>query len=137
MLLRSSRGSADPPQRYDMRSLVLCLLLALACGGCASTGTRSDSDVNDPFERANRAIFRFNRTADRFVLRPVANGYHGITPDPLERSISRFFVNLSSPIVIVSGVLQGKFKQAGSDTGRFLLTSTCSTNVMSRSRTGI
>ena len=107
-----------------MRSLVLCLLLALACGGCASTGTRSNSDVNDPFERANRAIFRFNRTADRFVLRPVANGYHTITPDPLERSISRFFVNLSSPIVIVSGLLQGKFKQAGSDTGRFLLNST-------------
>ncbi len=107
-----------------MRSLVLCLLLALACGGCASTGTRSDSEVNDPFERANRAIFKFNRSADRFVLRPVANGYHTIMPDPLERSISRFFVNLSSPIVVVSAVLQGKFKQAGSDTGRFLLNST-------------
>ncbi len=50
-----------------MRSLVLCLLLTLACGGCASTGTRSDSDVNDSFERANRAIFRFNRTAYVFA----------------------------------------------------------------------
>ncbi len=107
-----------------MRTLILCLLLALGCGGCASTGTRGESEVNDPLEKANRAIFRFNRTADRFVLRPVANGYHTITPDPLERSISRFFVNLSSPIVIVSDLLQGKLKQAGADTGRFLLNST-------------
>ena len=99
-------------------------LLALACSGCASTGASGISEVDDPLERANRAIFRFNRTADRFVLRPVASGYHTITPDPLERSISRFFVNLSSPIVIVSDLLQGKFKQAGADTGRFLLNST-------------
>ncbi len=107
-----------------MRPIILLSLLALACGGCASTGARGTSEVNDPFEGANRAIFKFNRTADRFVLRPVANGYHTITPDPLERSISRFFVNLSSPIVIVSDLLQGKFKQAGADTGRFLLNST-------------
>lgn len=107
-----------------MRPIILLSLLALACGGCASTGARGTSEVNDPFEGANRAIFKFNRTADRFVLRPVANGYHTITPDPLERSIGRFFVNLSSPIVIVSDLLQGKFKQAGADTGRFLLNST-------------
>ena len=42
----------------------------------------------------------------------------------MEWSISRFFVNLSSPIIIVSDLLQGKFKQAGADTGRFLLNST-------------
>jgi len=107
-----------------MRPIILFSLLALACGGCASTGARGTSEVNDPFEGANRAIFKFNRTADRFVLRPVASGYHTITPDPLERSIGRFFVNLSSPIVIVSDLLQGKFKQAGADTGRFLLNST-------------
>ncbi len=107
-----------------MRPIILLSLLALACGGCASTGARGTSEVNDPFEGANRAIFKFNRTADRFVLRPVASGYHTITPDPLERSIGRFFVNLSSPIVIVSDLLQGKFKQAGADTGRFLLNST-------------
>ena len=107
-----------------MRTLALCSLLALTCAGCASTGTPTDGEVNDPFEKANRAIFRFNRQADRFVLRPVASGYHRITPDPLERSISKFFLNLSSPIVIVSDLLQGKFKQAGSDTGRFLINST-------------
>ena len=107
-----------------MRTLVFCSLLALTCAGCASTGARTDGEVSDPLEKANRAIFRFNRQADRLVLRPVASGYHRITPDPLERSVSKFLLNLSSPIVIVSDLLQGKFKQAGSDTGRFLVNST-------------
>jgi phospholipid-binding lipoprotein MlaA len=107
-----------------VRTLIFCSLLALACSGCASTGGRTDGEVSDPFEKANRAIFRFNRQADRFVLRPVASGYHRITPDPLERSISKFLLNLSSPIVVVSDLLQGKFKQAGSDSGRFLINST-------------
>lgn len=107
-----------------MRSILLCALIALVCAGCASTRVRNDAEVNDPFERANRAIFRFNLAADRAILRPVATGYHNITPDPLERSISKFFTNLSSPIVIVGDLLQGKFRQAGSDTARFLINST-------------
>jgi phospholipid-binding lipoprotein MlaA len=107
-----------------MRSLIPVLLAVVLCAGCATTGSTANDGVNDPFERANRAVFSFNRAADRYVLRPVATGYHNITPDPLERSISKFFVNWSSPIVIVSDLLQGKFKQAGSDTARFLVNST-------------
>lgn len=107
-----------------MRSLILALLAVVLCAGCATTGTTAGDGVNDPFERANRAIFRFNLAADRAILRPVATGYHNITPDPLERSISKFFTNLSSPVVIVGDLLQGKFKQAGSDTARFLVNST-------------
>ncbi len=107
-----------------MRFVIFSLLVAALCSGCASTGAPSSLEVNDPFERANRAVFRFNRTADRYLLRPVAVGYRNVTPDPLERSISRFLRNLSSPIVIVSDLLQGKFRQAGSDSARFLLNST-------------
>ncbi len=118
----------DSMQSFVTAGTAVTALTALGLtallSGCASTGVSGDSEVNDPLERANRAIFRFNRKADQFVLRPVASGYHSITPDPLERSISRFFVNLSSPIVIVSDLLQGKLKQAGADTGRFLLNST-------------
>jgi phospholipid-binding lipoprotein MlaA len=38
--------------------------------------------------------------------------------------VSNFFSNLREPIVILNGLLQGKFKQAGSDLGRFLMNST-------------
>ena len=108
----------------SVAKVIFTLLFVLGCIGCATTGERSDPGVNDPLERTNRAIFRFNRSADRLVLRPVANGYHTVVPDPIERGISNFFDNLSSPIVIVSDLLQAKFKQAGADTGRFLLNST-------------
>jgi len=92
--------------------------------GCASTAAVNEGNVNDPFERANRSVFNFNRAADRVLLRPIASGYRSITPDPVERGVSRFFSNLSSPVVIVSDLLQGKIKRAGMDTGRFLINST-------------
>jgi phospholipid-binding lipoprotein MlaA len=107
-----------------VRVLILAFLVALFGSGCTSTATRDGTEVYDPFENANRAIFKFNSQADRFVLRPIASGYHRVTPDPVERGISRFFDNLSSPIIIVSDLLQGKFNQAGADTGRFLINST-------------
>ena len=75
-------------------------------------------------ERMNRAIFSFNQKADRAVVRPVTIGYRRVTPDPVERRISNFFTNLSGPVIVASDLLQGKFKQAGADTGRFLINST-------------
>jgi len=108
----------------QLANIVLVSLFLGSCIGCAATGERTETGVNDRFERANRAIFKFNQAADRHVLRPVASTYHTVTPDRLERAIGNFFENLSSPVVIVSDMLQGKFKQAGGDTGRFLLNST-------------
>lgn len=109
--------------RKRVPSVILHFFLVISCIGCATTELQ-EPGVNDPLERVNRAIFRFNRSADRVVLRPIANGYHVITPDPIERMLSNFFDNLSSPIIIVSDILQAKFKQAASDSGRFLLNST-------------
>jgi phospholipid-binding lipoprotein MlaA len=78
----------------------------------------------DPWEKFNRAIFKFNDGADRYVLRPVAKGYRAITPNAVRTGITNFFVNLRSPIVVLNDVLQGKVKQAGSDTARFVVNTT-------------
>jgi len=78
----------------------------------------------DPFENWNRKVFTFNEWADRTVLRPVAQGYSTVTPDPLERGISRMFSNLGEVSNVFNSVLQGKFPQAANDTGRFLINST-------------
>ena len=107
-----------------LAGIVLGALILCGCIGCATMEQGTEPGVNDRFERANRAIFKFNQSADRLVLRPVANGYHTVTPDRLERGIHNFFDNLSAPVVIASDLLQAKFKQAGADTGRFLLNST-------------
>lgn len=83
------------------------------------TGTNAD-----PWEKYNRAIFRFNDKADHYVLKPVAKGYVAITPKLMRTGITNFFTNLRSPIVILNDVLQGKVKQAGSDIARFVVNTT-------------
>lgn len=78
----------------------------------------------DPWEPVNRKIYAFNDFFDRHLLVPVARGYQRIIPDPVERSVSNVIDNLLEVTTIVNGLLQAKFGQAASDTGRFLVNST-------------
>lgn len=78
----------------------------------------------DPWESWNRKVFAFNDTADRWVLKPVAKGYQWVTPDAVETGVSNVFANIFEITTIVNDLLQFKFSQAASDTGRFLVNST-------------
>lgn len=78
----------------------------------------------DPWEGFNRAMYRFNDTLDRFVLRPAAVGYKKVMPQPARTGVTNFFSNLRMPIVMLNDLLQGKVKQAGKDTTRFVVNST-------------
>ncbi len=78
----------------------------------------------DPFESLNRRVFAFNDTADRYVLKPVAEGYQWITPDPVEKGVSNVFGNIFEVTTIANDLLQFKFTQAASDTARFVVNST-------------
>ncbi|GIX30808.1 MAG: lipoprotein [Porticoccaceae bacterium] len=96
----------------------LLLALGLCCGAQAAGGT------DDPLERYNRAMFAFNETADRYLLKPVARGYRALAPDPVERGIARAFDNLWEVVNVANDLLQGKPRQALNDGGRFLVNST-------------
>jgi phospholipid-binding lipoprotein MlaA len=75
----------------------------------------------DPLEGFNRAMFWFNdRLLDRWVVGPVSEGWDWVAPDPVQRSISRFFDHTTLPLVMVHNVLQGKPKAAAQDFGRLL-----------------
>ena len=87
----------------------------VALTGCATTGGQGDSD---PLQGANRAVFGFNEVVDRYFLEPVSKGYAKVTPDPIQTMIYNFLENLFYLNVILNGVLQGKFGQAGEDLGR-------------------
>ncbi|MBQ0720835.1 MAG: VacJ family lipoprotein [Gammaproteobacteria bacterium] len=104
----------------EMRVLKGLLLLALLLPGIVVAG----ADPTDPLEGYNRAMFSFNDKADRWVLKPVAKGYRAVTPDPVERGVSRMFSNLGEVLNIVNDLLQGKVGQAGNDGGRLLINST-------------
>ena len=110
-----------------MRNITLLLKLSilsavLVLSGCASTNT--SVGVNDPFERYNRTMYSINDTLDRAIIKPAAQGYDAVLPDPIQMGVSNFFSNLNEITVILNDLLQLKFGQAFDDTGRFLLNST-------------
>ncbi len=95
------------------------LLLLWVISGCATTTHNAD-----PLEPFNRAIFVFNDGLDKTMLKPLANVYKTIVPKPVNKGVSNFFSNLGDVVVIANDLLQFKFKQAASDTGRVLVNST-------------
>lgn len=83
-----------------------------------------EPEDRDPWEGFNRAMFRFNDTADRWFLKPAATSYRQITPIFMQTGVSNFFSNLYEVNNVFNDVLQWKWGQAGNDTGRFLINST-------------
>lgn len=97
------------------------LLAALMCAGCAHS---PPYNPNDPLESVNRQIWQFNMLADQYVIRPAAQAYTNITPDPVETGVSNFFSNLLYPATIVNNLLQLDMRAFASDLTRFLVNST-------------
>jgi len=101
---------------------VLLLLAGFALSG--QVMAESAKNPEDPWEGVNRKIFAFNEKVDQYALKPVAKGYKAVTPDPVERGVSRMFANVGEVVNILNDLLQGKFKQAGNDTGRLVINTT-------------
>ena len=81
------------------------------------------SEVKDCFEKINRATFAFNQALDKVIFKPVASGYRKL-PSPVKSGVSNSLDNLSNLVTIPNNVLQGDFKLAGINTGRFVINST-------------
>lgn len=87
---------------------------------------RDEYDVqeHDPWEGFNEKTFEFNRKLDRYVLKPAAKVYDKVTPDEIQRMVANAFDNLGSFKRLFNSALQGKWKGAGREVGRFLINST-------------
>ncbi|TXH04340.1 MAG: VacJ family lipoprotein [Nevskiaceae bacterium] len=94
------------------------VLSCLALGACAHSPV---SDPSDPLEPVNRVMFSFNEKLDHYVAKPAAQGYNAALPEEFRTGLHNFFTNLTYPTVIVNDALQGKLKQSGLDTTRFLM----------------
>lgn len=96
------------------------LLLCVALVGCASTTqTRLD-----PLEPVNRAVYRFNDTADRAVLKPVAEGYRTVTPRPLRIAVGNFFDNIRDAYSAINNTLRADAPKATNDVMRVAINTT-------------
>ncbi|MBI5925400.1 MAG: VacJ family lipoprotein [Aquabacterium sp.] len=79
-------------------------MLAGALQGCA---TRQNPD---PLEPWNRKVFGFNESLDANVLKPVAEGYKAVTPEPVRTAVSNFVGNIKEVWSTANLFLQGRFK---------------------------
>jgi phospholipid-binding lipoprotein MlaA len=104
--------------------LAIMLLQLVILGGCASQPVTLTDPERDPWEAYNRKIHSFNMGLDRAILRPVAKGYDVIMPDAPQRGVRNFFRNLAYPVTFANLILQGKFEDSLTATGRFLMNST-------------
>ncbi len=106
-----------------IRKLTGVLLLTVSMGAIAADQA-DDVVTSDPFEGLNRAVFAFNDVLDTYALRPVALGYHYITPDFMEAGVGNFFDNLGEVSNVLNNGLQGKFTDAGGALSRLALNTT-------------
>lgn len=81
------------------------------------------ADIRDPLEPLNRGTFWVNDKLYTFILRPISKGYELILPKPVRKGIDNAFENVKYPVRVVNCTLQGKFKRAGQETGKFVVNS--------------
>tara|TARA_B100000575_G_scaffold30399_1_gene20476 strand:- start:805 stop:1593 length:789 start_codon:yes stop_codon:yes gene_type:complete len=81
------------------------------------------SEIKDCFETLNRATFAFNQALDKIIFKPVATVYR-VLPSPVRSGVSNSLDNLSNVVTIPNNILQGEFKKAGVNTGRFVINTT-------------
>lgn len=104
--------------------LALVVIIAAGLCGCVTLPPNSPRSPQDPWERWNRGVYKFNDALDRAVAKPVARTYVRVIPHPIRTGVSNFFANLHTPTVMINDALQGKFKAAANDLGRFVLNTT-------------
>ena len=100
------------------------VVAAVVLSGCATVPADSGNDPRDPIESFNRQVFEFNDVVDRAVLKPVAQAYEFVLPEPVRDCISNIFSNFREPSNAVNNLLQGKPVDAVSDVCRLVVNST-------------
>ncbi len=81
-------------------------------------------EIADPLEPWNRLMFHVNDGLYFWVVKPVAQVYTDLAPEPVRIGISNFFQNLTTPPRFVNCLLQGKGDSAGTEFNRFVINTT-------------
>ncbi len=104
--------------------LVCVILSGLLIATAMQAAAVTELADRDPWVAMNRGLYGFNDRLDTWILRPIANSYDKIMPDPLQRGVSNIFDNFGTPAVAINQFLQGKVAAGSVDTARFLINST-------------
>jgi phospholipid-binding lipoprotein MlaA len=77
--------------------------------------------IADPIEPFNRAMHQVNDRMYFRLLKPAAQGYKRVVPEPARISVKNFFSNMGYPARFLSCLLQADFSGAATETGRFTI----------------
>lgn len=108
-------------------AVILALVLVAGCAGKQAAKNGDDfanEEIADPIEPFNRAMFSFNEFLDTILLRPAAEIYRNVLPEPIRDGIRNFLRNLETPVILANDLLQGEGKRAEKTLHRFLINST-------------
>lgn len=75
----------------------------------------------DPLKPFNRVMFDFNDKLYFYLLKPVAQVYEAVLPEPVRLSIRNFVSNITTPVRLLNCILQGKVEKAGIEFSRFMV----------------
>lgn len=103
--------------RVPALALSLCALSACAAPQVAQ-------GVNDPYEAQNRVRFERSVQSDRAFLRPVANAYGEVVPEPARIVIGNAGDNFALPSSVVNNLMQANIGDAVVNAFRFVFNST-------------
>ncbi len=78
----------------------------------------------DPWQPYNEVVFEFNYRLDKYLFKPLAQGYDFVVPDAAQRGVSNAFHNVRFAPRFFNNVFQGKFKGAGLEVSRFVINTT-------------
>jgi phospholipid-binding lipoprotein MlaA len=104
-------------------SLMLATNVFADTDGENNLSKKNSGEVKDCFEGVNRATFKFNQVLDNAIFEPVSKAYR-VLPSPLRTGTGNALDNLSSLVTIPNNILQGEFKKAGVNVGRFIVNTT-------------
>ena len=107
----------------SMISLMLTVNVSAGTDGENSLSKKNSGEVKDCFESVNRMTFKFNQVLDGVIFEPVAKAYR-VLPPPVRAGTGNALDNLSTLVTIPNNILQGEFKKAGVNTGRFIVNTT-------------
>lgn len=80
--------------------------------------------LGDPIEPVNRGVWAFNRGVLQGVIHPTSKVYRKVVPEPARTSVNHFGRNICYPGRVINEMLQGRWKDAGDESLRFLANTT-------------
>ena len=103
----------------DIKKLIISIS---ACLFLLSSNVSAEQE-EDCFEKVSRGVFKFNKSFDKAVLRPIAAGYNKL-PKPIRNGTGNFTSNIGTLLTVPNHILQGQWRLAGESSASFVINST-------------